>query len=175
MNEYVSRGSWSYGRYPDDNAADSELEFGTAGYVVYGQRTAPGSMPGSGSATYSGNAFALAWSPSPASAGAVDTPSYSGTLHLTTDFEAGSITGRIDNLGQRETNADPFMPMSGQFDIGNGMIQSNGFSGDLSGLGYTGTVEGGFFGPAASEVGGVLEATHSDGEMLHGSFAGKRQ
>ena len=173
VNEYVSRGYWSHGRYPDD--VDESPVFGTFGYVVFGQRTAPESMPGSGSATYSGDAYANAWSPSPASARAGDTPSYNGTLHLTTDFEAGSVAGRIDSLERQETNADPYMPMSGQFEIDNGMIQSNGFSGDLSGLGYDGTVEGGFFGPAASEVGGVLEATHSNGEMLHGSFAGKRQ
>ena len=104
-----------------------------------------------------------------------DTPSGKGMLHLTADFEAGSVAGRIDNLEQRETNADPYMPISDQFEIDNGRIQRNGFSGDLSGLGYNGTVEGGFFGPAASEVGGVLEATGGNGEMLHGSFAGKRQ
>ena len=174
VNEYVSRGFWAHGRYPDDDA-DSDLEFGTAGYVVYGQRTAPGSMPGSGTATYSGDVSALAWSPSPASASTRHTPSYRGMLHLTADFAADSVAGRIDSLRRQETDDDSYMPMPGQFfEIGNGMIQSNGFSGDLSGLGYSGTVEGGFFGPAASEVGGVLEAT-GNGEMLHGSFTGRRQ
>ena len=175
VNEYVSRGFWIYTRYPDD--VDESPEFGTFGYVVYGQRTAPGSMPGSGNATYSGDALALAWSPSPASASTRHATSYRGMLHLTADFEAGSVAGRIDSLLRRqETDDFSYMPMPGQsFEIDNGMIQRNGFSGDLSGLGYTGTVEGGFFGPAASEVGGVLEATHSDGEMLHGDFTGRRQ
>ena len=38
------------------------------------------------------------------------------------------------------------------------------------GLGYSGTVLGAFYGPAANEAAGVMEATGSDSTMLHGRF-----
>lgn len=173
VTRYVTRGFWVYVRYPDDESQSPES--GTAGRVVHGLRTAPESMPNSGQATYSGDMSAEAWSPAPSSPTVGAAPTYNGDLSLTADFGAGSIAGRIDNLRRRPTNADPYVPLSGQLDIDNGRIEGNGLTGDLSGLGYRGTVEGGFFGPAADEVGGILEATNANGEMLHGNFAGRRE
>ena len=172
-SRYLTRGYWVFVRYPDDESESPE--FGTAGLVVHGLRTAPESMPMSGRATYSGEAFAESWSPAPSNPSTRFAPSYNGDLSLTADFGAGAISGRIDNLERQPTDADPYVAISGQFDIGNGRIEGNGLTGDLSGLGYSGTVNGGFFGPAADEVGGIMEATHTNGEMLYGSFAGQRQ
>ena len=172
-NRYVTRGYWVYGRYAADES--ESLEFGTAGLVVHGLRTAPESMPNSGQATYSGEVYADSWSPAPSNPSVRFAPSYNGDLSLAADFGAGTIAGRIDNLRRQPTGADPYVAIPGQFDIGNGAIEGNGLTGELSGLGYSGTVNGGFFGPAANEIGGILEATHSNGEMLHGNFVGHRE
>ena len=170
---YVTRGYWAHLRYPD--AESTSAEFGTAGLVVHGLRTAPESMPMSGQATYTGEAFAESWSPEPSSASSDSAPNHRGDLSLTADFGAGTIAGRIDNLMRRQpTDDDPYVAIPGQLDIDNGEISGNELTGDLSGLGYDGTIKGGFFGPAANEVGGVLEATHSNGEMLHGNFVGRQ-
>ena len=64
--------------------------------------------------------------------------------------------------------------------ISGGSIADSTFTADLTGTGdedsrYEGDVSGQFFGPAAEEVGGVLEATHTgDSTILTGWFGGKR-
>ena len=172
-SKYASAADWSHNRYED---ADSDVwVFGTFGKVVHGSRTPAASMPSTGSATYLGSAYADVWEPSPANASVRNAGGIRGSLALSADFAAGSISGRIDNLARRMNLSSPYSSVSGQFAIDNGAIQGNGLTADLSGLGYSGAVRGAFYGPAADEAAGVMEATGSDSTMLHGRFIGTKQ
>ena len=171
--EYSGVTVWSHNRYA--NADSDEWVFGTWGHVVHGARTPSASMPTTGGATYSGSAGAREWEPSPANASSQFAPYYEGSLSLRADFAAGTVEGEIANLRRRPMSGSPFAPVSGQFAIGNGAIQGNALSGDLSGLGYSGEIRGAFYGPAAEEAAGVMEATDADNKMLHGWFRGRKQ
>ena len=170
---WASIAQWSHNRY--SGAESNEWVFGTWGYVVHGSRTPSASMPTTGGATYTGSAGAYEWEPSPASASSRSAPYYEGSLRLQADFAAGTIEGEISNLRRRPTSSSPYSPVAGQFAIDNGSIQGNALSADLSGLGYSGEVRGAFYGPAAEEATGVMEATDADSKMLHGWFRGRKQ
>jgi len=170
---YVRLGYWSYGRYSDDES--SAPEFATLGTVVHGLRTKPDEMPASGGATYSGDIWADSWASRPENASLNAQTRYRGALSLTADFAAGSIAGEIDELVRRAPGETDYSATSGRFVIDNGSISGNELSGDLSGLGYSGTVDGSFYGPAAAEVGGVMRATDANSNMLHGIFRGRQE
>ncbi len=170
---HVNLSYWSHLRYPDGES-DSP-EFAALGYVVHGSKTAPESMPTTGSATYAGDIRAESWESRPAFAGITGATRYRGDLTLSADFAAGSIGGEIDGLERRMPGGNEYADISGRLVIGNGRISGNRLSGELSGLGYDGTVAGAFYGPAAAEVGGVLRATDASRNMLHGMFRGKKE
>ena len=172
-SKYSSVAIWSHNRYA--NAESDEWVFGTWGHVIHGSRTPSASIPATGGATYTGFAGAYEWEPSPVSASVLNTPYYEGSLSLRADFTAGTVEGEISNLRRRPMTGSPFAPVSGQFAIGNGEISGNALSGELSGLGYSGEIRGAFYGPAAEEAAGVMEATDADDKMLHGWFRGRKQ
>ena len=64
--------------------------------------------------------------------------------------------------------------MSGTLTLDSGRIAGNTLTNTFEGLGYSGSMEGAFYGPGAVEVGGVMQATHTDGRLLHGWFAGEK-
>lgn len=172
-SEYSGISQWSHNRFA--NAESDEWVFGTWGYAVHGSRTPSASMPTTGGATYAGLAGAYEWEPGPTNASSRFAPYYEGSLSLRADFAAGTVEGAISNLRRRPMVGSQFAPVSGQFAIGDGEIQGNALSGDLSGLGYSGEIRGAFYGPAAEEATGVMEATDADNKMLHGWFRGRRQ
>ena len=162
--DHLNVNVWAYGEHLD--ATSEDLESVTFEFAVNGQRTGAANMPAAGSAAYAGTADLRSWNPSPGEgkASSFNAERYRGDLNLTADFAAGAVTGRIDGL----SNVD------GAFAIGNGRIEGDALSADLSGLGYTGTVRGAFYGPGAAEVGGVVEGTGND-RLLQGWFAGRKQ
>ena len=168
---------WSAGVLPDETA--NSWQSGTALSVVHGQRTTSASMPRTGTATYAGRAAAHVFLPSPGEGRGSTSyaEGYSGSLSLSADFAAGSISGSIFNLehSPRYYDNDQYSAVPGEFTITNGIIQANGLSGSLSGLGYDGTVSGAFYGPAAEEAAGVMQATGPEDKLLHGWFGGARQ
>lgn len=163
--------------YADDtsNSLDSALWAS----VVHGARTATAVMPQTGTATYAGRAAAYVFDPSPGEgrASAEYAEGYSGSLTLSADFAAGSVSGRIFDLEHSPGyfNSGTYSSVSGEFAIADGAIEGNSLSGSLSGLGYSGTVSGAFYGPAVDEAAGVMQATGPQGKLLHGWFGGARQ
>ena len=121
-----------------------------------------------------------------------------GQLMLKADFAAPTptLTGRIDRLRTRsrgENNERPQwedLPETTWFAIESGSITATAaeFTANLTGmdtatnpapddtvLGYTGEVSGGFYGPDAEELGGVLHATSTThGRVMAGYVAGRR-
>jgi len=140
------------------------------GFATYGARTMPDNLPIMGSAIYEGYIGAQRWN--------ADDPSYRssqqwliGDLTLEADLGGSTISGRVDGLhipswaaasGSNE-------PLDGNsIDIASTAIDQAGFNADWTGNGpmdaaaretlhgFTGTILGEFYGPAAEEVGGVL-------------------
>lgn len=163
--------------YADDTS--NSLESALWASVVHGARTASASMPQTGTATYAGRAAAYVFDPSPGEgrASAEYAEGYSGSLTLSADFAAGSVSGRISDLEHSPGyfNSGTYSAVSGEFAIADGAVEGNSLSGSLSGLGYSGTVSGAFYGPAVDEAAGVMQATGPQGKLLHGWFGGARQ
>ncbi len=168
---------WGTSVYPDGTSTAAESAVWAS--VVHGTRTASASMPQTGTATYAGRAAAYVFAPAPGEGRASITyaEGYSGSLTLSADFAAGSVSGRISDLEHSPTyfNSGTYSAVSGEFAIADGRIRGNALSGSLSGLGYDGTVSGAFYGPAVAEAAGVMQATGADGKLLHGWFGGSRQ
>ena len=119
-----------------------------------------------------------------------------GRLKLTADFRAPTLTGRIDRLRTRSRGENnerlPWedLPETTWFAIENGSITAMAaeFTANLTGMdtattpvpdvtvkGYKGTVLGGFYGPSADELGGVLHATSAaHGRVMAGHVTGRR-
>ena len=158
---------WSFGNYADESG--NVLENWRRGYVVFGDRTED--IPTAGTAMYAGRMGADEWTPA--------NPSFStrnrwrGDLNLTADFSASTVGGEINRLERLAANGQ-WEEAPGALMLDSGRIQGNALSATLTGNGFTGDASGGFFGPAAAEVGGVVRATHTSGNLLNGWFGGRK-
>ena len=171
---YMNVVGWAGGTYPDDASTDPDTY--DYGFAVFGDRTAAGQMPGSGTATYSGRTGALAWQPSPGQgqADSGNATRYRADLSLTADFGQGTIGGQVTGLERRAPGESDYTSVPGALTFDSGRIAGNTLTATFEGLGYSGSAEGAFYGPDAVEVGGVMQATHTDGGLLHGWFAGEK-
>ena len=171
---YMNVVGWAGGTYPDDASIDPDSY--SYGYAVFGDRTATGQMPGSGTATYSGRAEALAWQPSPGQGRAISSNStrYRADLSLTANFGQGTVGGQATGLVRQAPGESDYTSVPGALTFASGRISGNTLTTTVEGLGYSGSMEGAFYGPGAAEVGGVMQATHTDGRLLHGWLAGEK-
>ena len=174
MATYMNVVGWSGGAYPDDASTDADTT--NFGYAVFGNRTAAGQMPGSGTASYSGRTAGLEWQPSPGQGRAASSNAtrLRGDLSLTANFSQGTVGGQATGLERRAPGASDYTSVSGTLTFGSGRIAGNTLTTTVEGLGYSGSAEGAFYGPDAVEVGGVMQGTHTDGRILHGWFAGEK-
>ena len=157
-------------------------------YISYGARTVAANLP-AGTATYAGGMYADMYSrgnPSNAARSRLE-----GDLNLTADFDESTLEGTILNIRLREPGEDDYSPLpdTTRFEIGGGRIADGQFTATLTGVdsnngapitdsvrGYEGGVLGEFYGPAAEEVGGVLNATRDeDRRVMGGVFHGRKQ
>ena len=171
---YMNVVGWSGVTYPDDASTDADTA--SYGHAVFGDRTAAGQMPGSGTATYSGRTEAHAWQPSPGQGRAASSNAtrYRADLSLTANFGQGTVGGRATGVERRAPGESDYTSVSGTLTFGSGRITGNTLTATVEGLGYSGSMEGAFYGPGAVEVGGVMQATHTDGRLLHGWLAGEK-
>ncbi len=148
-------------------------------YILYGNRSTD--MPATGTASYAGRFRGYEW-PTDRAVGSSD-PSfrhYRGDLDLSADFGNSAVTGSATLLESRPANTGTYAPASGGLSF-NATINGNGLSAtDLSGsgdlAGYSGRVNGAFYGPGATEVAGVFDATDgAENKALHGYFGGQKQ
>ena len=148
-------------------------------YVSYGARTDAANLP-AGSATYTGIVHAETF--------LVDDPdrtqseSMRSNLRLTANFDDSTLDGMIFGIRVRTRNQNDLgwnewtaLSDTTHFEMGDGQIADGQFSATLTGVdsnaaapadetvrGYEGGVLGEFYGPAAEEVGGVLNASRND-------------
>ena len=167
-------------RYFDAMGTEQNVDgVSSRNYVTYGPRTDAGALP-AGSAHYSGRMYAdLYESDFPSNS---DRTRVRGSLRLTVDFGAGSVTGdirrwRILAPGQTwET-----LPATEYADISDGRIVDGQFTaawtqvnpGAAAGEIFAGDLLGEFYGPNAEEVGGVLNGANDD-QVIAGWFGGIR-
>ena len=177
--------AWSYVYREDEDDAEDE---GTSdqSFLAYGARTDAAALP-SGSASYTGVATARTYLKS-------DPSSYQrmrGTLRLAANFDDSTLDGMILEIRKRTRdasgswNAWSSLPDTTRFEVADGRIVDGQFTATLTGTdsnaaatqdtvsGYEGSILGEFYGPAAEEVGGVLNAS-SDDRVILGAFAGKQ-
>ena len=157
-------------------------------HLASGARTAAANLP-VGTATYTGSMNADVYNQ--ANSGHALRNRYNGSLSLTANFDQSSVEGTISDLVIRRYD-DPSaripLPASTQFAISDGQIADGQFTADLTGMdtnasaplresvrGFEGSVLGEFYGPAAEEVGGVLNARRDeDLRVMSGVFGGAR-
>ena len=160
------------------------------GIMTYGVRTRPDNLP-TGSAGYEGRLRAEMWS---ADASAWGSQTWvRGTVHLQANFDDGQVSGRIDGLQfQPQGESRYALPDGNVVDIASTPIGEARFAADWVGNdsnrnaaphetidGFSGTLIGEFYGPAADELGGVLSgrraATDTAPEQyLIGGFGGSQ-
>lgn len=170
--DYMNLGLWAITNYPagSDDFSESTSH---SGFMAYGTPTDVGELP-VGTASYNGRAFAqiLPADDPRGSARSI----YRGSLSLTADFASNSISGMIDEIEYRAPRQSSYASTNRVWNIGNGSISGNGFSADLTETGNASTavsMTGGFYGPSAEEVGGVLSGTTAEG-VVRGYFGGTK-
>lgn len=160
---YLDINGWAAGTYAENGQWTSF----DRGFVVYGNQTQ--TMPTTGTATYDGRMRSDVWNPN-RPAGNISR--FRGDLTLTANFAGATIAGEVNNIIDQRNNNEAVPSLA----ISNGSISNSSFGADFSGLGgFTGTVSGAFFGPAAEEVGGVMEGSHTGGDLLVGYIGGKKR
>ena len=166
-----------FGYQDEDNFEDGGT--GDWNYLSYGARTDAASLP-AGSAKYEGIVSAethLRTDPS-----RVHWEYMKGILRLTANFDDSTLDGMILGIRVRTHNQNndgwnewTALSDTTHFEIADGEIADGQFSATLTGVdsnaaapsdetvsGYEGGILGEFYGPAAEEVGGVLNASRND-------------
>ena len=176
---------WNYitwGPGADPATANFESEFVNANqvFVLHGNRTPAGSMPATGTGTYTGSMSARDVPTDDAiSTGNANATSYRGDVTLTAAFGSSSVGGRLFNLESRPGDGSRnYAGVQGDltFDatINGNRFTASAVTGTEAMEGYqSGSVRGAFFGPAAEEAGGVFDATGNNRAMF-GWFGGKQ-
>jgi hypothetical protein len=149
---YVDYGEWKRSTTASGTTSVNDT------YLVFGQKTPGASVPRTGGATYNtvydgsfvnkNGAFAL-----------------NGTGGITADFSTGGITYSAALNG---------LPTGALAISGSGAItfRSGNFAATGSSSGYTMSLNGGFYGPAAEEVGGLFRLSGNGGNG-QGAFVGQ--
>ena len=157
-------------------------------YMSFGARTEADGFPAA-TATYAGRFEGEVFSRSDP-VFATSRSYIQGNLNLTADFEDGAIEGRINRIFIDPPGGDTagyVLPSTTRFDIEHGRMADGQFTATLTGVdtnadaatnrtvaGYKGAVLGEFYGPAAEEVGGVLNAESDAHDSVIGGWFGGR-
>ena len=170
--DYLELGYWLHYIGSDSAGAgpDAVLQGeGHDSFVTYGMRTRPGNLP-TGNATYEGRLTASWWGAEGDPNTNLNDVHLQGALTLGVDFGDGTISGRVDTVAIPSWNSDSGgdEPVGAISIAGTGIDEAQfvvdwvGENSDTDAApdrtlsGFTGTILGEFYGPAAEEVGGVL-------------------
>lgn len=154
--EFTTWGNWNNEVYNDvANSSHIDSRF------IIGQQTPGGSVPTSGTATYSGKVEGILRN----GVGAFEYGS--GDLSLQANFGTRALMGTFNNM-KANGNAWHDMNVNAAWNANSSEIQ-----GTLSGNGMNGAVNGKFFGPNAEEIGGSWTANGNGYEAV-GTFRGKQ-
>lgn len=145
---------------------------GTYGAASFGAATAGGSVPTTGTATYTGVTGGRY--------GSVGGPAYFTSSNLTSNVDFAARTLSFTTSGSQQStsllagsfSANTALDLTGSLTYSAG---SNQFTGSVNNTGstLTGTATGRFFGPAAQEIGGTFGLTGTAGNY-GGGFGAKK-
>ena len=155
--EYTSYGVWLETSATAALTSSSDQITGAGGFVI-GAATPSSDMPRAGTASYRGQAVAVELR-----SGQVPR-TLSGDLLAAADFTNGRVNATADLRGAVDGSSFGRVTMNGL------AISGNRFTGTASAGSLTGSVQGGFAGPGAAELGGSFELNGSS--TVHGAFAG---
>ena len=157
---YSTVGSLTFLNNFDNSSGKSE----STDYHSFYQGITPTNMPSNGRAHYEGNAYMFSHIPTDGDSTYHDTQ---GAAHFDVDFGAKTIAGKLDNKVQLDYN-----------DL-NSLKEGFTFNGTIKGSNFEAKEEqdkiyyhGGFFGPNAEELAGVLR--HDD-DKVNGYFGAHKQ
>lgn len=162
---YVSLGQWDW--WVSDRATGNTEEYDSA-YFVNGDRTAPGAVPVSGTATYVGQSLGISTDVSNRG-GEVGAPI---DISLTADFGQRSIAADLNRASATWGDAVGGYTSVAAVDLhGTGAIGTPGtfaipLAGTVDTTPVTGSLNGTFFGPSAQQVGGVFAVGTAPGQSL---------
>jgi hypothetical protein len=172
--DYTTFGIWEWSTFDTDT---DEVLTNRATALAFGSPTAAGDMPSTGSASYSGR-----MNGSVSDSLELSQPA-NGVVSLMADFLTADISMNITGV---TVGGQVFRDLSGNGSITNNTFvgTDNTFIGGFTGLLATdpiqagqvgpdmnGSFQGNFFGPAAEEIGGVLEMS-GGGAVMSGAFVG---
>ena len=174
--DYFDFGYWLHYIISDADGAGQDGLHGESldSFVVYGARTRHGNLP-TGDATYEGRMIASWWDAEGDPDVSLTDRYIRGTLRLEAGFGDGTISGRVDDIDIPYWNSDSgdYEPV-GAISIAATTIDEAQFVANWVGenadtnaapdrtlSGFTGTILGEFYGPAAEEVGGVLSGSRA--------------
>ena len=169
--DYVAYGAWSYG--PTGGAPTNE------GIYVLGYQTAVSAIPTSGTANYSGQTTGVTANPSGSS---IVTGTLAGAASLSVNFATGVVSGSL--TGMTATTSSGASQAWNDVSL-SGSISGNTFSGTTAAssapggtlslkASATGALKGGFYGPAADDVGAVWTLSDGRGAAV-GAFGAAKQ
>ena len=154
-------------------------------YMTFGSRTSTENLP-MGVATYVGYMDSDTY--------VIDDPGQRGrirgSVNLTTNFNAGTMEGKIRNLRTWSSSDNAYldMPETTRFEIRNATLADGRILADVVGAdsdvnainsasvrGYEGTILGEFYGPGGEEFGGVVSAASAEhNRVLAGTLRSRR-
>ena len=183
-SSYLELGYWGHSVGSDASAPESERSNSLAhvSWVTFGARTEPGGLP-AGSATYEGEMTAAWWDAEGDPDASATNRFIRGDVSLEADFGAGTISGQV-GVDIPNWNADNEEGYGlGTIRIAETAIDEAQFHADWVGeddrmgiepnrtiSGFTGTILGEFYGPAAEEVGGVLSGRRAATDSMPERF-----
>lgn len=160
-NSYVGMGYWQHNR--PGAAGTQNTNFQT---FTYGLDTPAASVPRSGFASWDTDIFGLYTRPGER------TRTMEGFGRFDVDFANGAFitSGKISEFDVVGSGGATTLELDG-----GGSITSDGrFSGIISYSGASGSLMGGFYGPAAQEMGASFLAVNNVGSVLNGAMTGRR-
>lgn len=185
---YTLLGAWTYAP-----AGGGTSYLGT---TVTGSGTAPANVPTSGSATYSGSSGhggALGVYFVPSGTGTITSGTLAGNASVTANFTNGAVTGTLSNMTATPAaggTATPWNDVALSATVSrepatvffNGSTSTGNAPAGAGPAGFssaaTGSLQGGFYGPNAEEVGATWSLTEPNaaggGKTAFGAFAGAR-
>ena len=156
---------------PSETLADLEVY---RGYVVWGEVT---ETPPMGSASYEGRFEVDGFMKDDPSSGTSRTR-YRGDAMLTADFDGSTLMGSFDGNQYRPPGAGAWQDTEFGLVLGAGEIKGSDLEANLTGSGmlsgFTGQLEGHFYGPAAEELGGTITGEDA-AQVFNGFFGGDKQ
>jgi hypothetical protein len=162
--QYLTWGNWS------EDSGSSGTVNSVDGFLVVGQPTPPANIPTSGTATYTGPTYGRFANPATSYVGSFEA-NFSATANFSARTLAVSTSGMAVAEGGPPLVSRPEHNYSGTLSYSAG---SNQFSGPVTTpSGGTGTATGQFFGPAAQEIGGVVDISIGTIRAI-GTFSGKQ-